>query len=605
MYFPLDLCWALAYLYGMENERHSRRLSAILAADVVGFSRLMAADEVGTLAALNNHKKIAFDPYIARNNGRVVKLMGDGTLVEFISVVDAVQCAKDIQEAAAADDRSGIVLRIGINLGDIILQGDDIFGDGVNIASRLEQLSKPGGICVSSVVHESVGGRLNIAFRDGGEVQVKNIDRALRVFHWHPADNATQNTAAMAAPPSKPRDASASIAVLPLDNMSGDPEQEYFSDGISEDIITDLSKVSGLTVIARNSSFAYKGKSVDLRKVGQDLGVTHVLEGSVRRAGQRVRITAQLINASDGSHVWADRYDRDLTDIFAVQDEVTLEIVNALKIKLSPNERANITLIGTQNVGAHEDYMRMRGFLFFPGMNAKGWAQAVFYGESAIAKDPNYADPYGMLALMHLLDYHNHWSGRPSEEAMRCAEDFSNRGLQIGPDDVWPNHAAAVVARWQGKLDLAEKTLAKAMAKSPDYSLGWFTKGEIELAQGRLPEAIEDLERAIRLDPSMRHQYIQFLAMAQFLQGHFETAALMLRERVFLVPDTDIGRAWLAAALGQIGDIDAARETWAELMSVNPDFSIRTRLARLTLAEPSYEQMVLDGLSKAGLLDDA
>lgn len=590
----------------MDTPLVTRRLSAIMVTDVVGYSRLMAADEDKTLAALNTHRQIVFDPSVTRNNGRIVKLMGDGALVEFLSVVDAVRCARDIQIGMTAKEgEAGIVLRIGINLGDIILQNDDIFGDGVNIASRLEQLSKPGGICVSSVVQENVGGRLNIVFQDGGAVSVKNIDRPLKVFHWHPEDTPRASDFFVERADPAPRDAEHAIAVLPLDNMSGDPEQEYFSDGISEDIITDLSKVSGLTVIARNSSFAYKGKSVDLRIIGRDLRVTHVLEGSVRRVGNRVRINAQLIDATTGSHIWADRYDRELTDIFAVQDEVTLEIVNALKIRLTPAERANINDAGTSNIDAHEDYMRMRGFLFFPGMNAEGWKQAVLYGERAISKDPNYADPYGMLAMMHLLDYHNHWSGRTSQEAMQEADKLAAHAVEIDPDGLWSNHAYAVVARWQGKLELASKTLEKAMSKSADSSLGWFTKGELELALGRLPEAIDAIERAIRLEPSFRHQYLQFLAMAHFLKGNFETAALLLRERVLLVKDTDIGRAWLASALGHLEEIEQARTVWTEMMEINPTFAIRTRLARLTLADPSHEMMMLQGLSKAGVLEDA
>ena len=584
----------------MEIPQLTRRLSAIMSTDVVGYSRLMAADETGTLAALNRHREIAFDPHVSRYNGRIVKLMGDGTLVEFNSVVDALQCAKDIQQAAS-EEASGIVLRIGVNLGDVIIQGDDIFGDGVNIASRLEQLAKPGGICISSVVHESVGGRLEMVFQDGGEVSVKNIDRALRVFHWHPDVTSQKGKISLTETTPQTSDGAPSIAVLPFDNMSADPEQEFFSDGISEDIITDLSKVSGLLVIARNSSFAYKGKSVDLRTVGRELGVTSVLEGSVRRAGQRVRITAQLINAATGSHIWADRYDRDLTDIFAMQDEVTLEIVSALKIKLSPAERDNIAIVGTTNIEAHEDFMRMRGFLFLPGMNDESWKQAVAYGEHAIRNDPDYADAHALLAMMHLLDYHNHWSGTPSEKSKNKTEELVCRSLELRPDDLWPNHAYAVVARWQGKLDLAEKMMKKAMAMSPDYSLGLFTRGEIRLAQGRLSEAIEDIERAIRLDPAFRHQYLQFLAMAHLLKGNFETAALMLRERVFLVKDTDIGRAWLASALGHIGEIEEAGKIWAELVEINPGFSIRTRLERLTFADPSYAETVLQGLSKANL----
>ncbi|NDW47750.1 adenylate/guanylate cyclase domain-containing protein [Ruegeria sp. PrR005] len=586
----------------MDNEQISRRLSAILAADIVGYSRLMAEDESGTLGALNRHRSEVFDPCVSRNSGRIVKLMGDGALVEFLSVFDAVQCAREIQETMARlDDPAGIVLRIGVNLGDVILQDDDIFGDGVNVASRLEQLARPGGMCVSFVVQESLGDRLGITFQDGGQVSVKNIDRALRVFHWHPQDASAPPGTAPGPAAARSREPGYAIAVLPLDNMSGDPEQEYFSDGISEDIITDLSKVSGLTVIARNSSFAYKGKSIDLRIVGRELGVTHVLEGSVRRAGQRVRITAQLIDAANGSHVWADRYDRDLTDIFAVQDEVTLEIVKALKVSLSSRERANIADVGTSNIDAHEDYMRMRGFLFFPGMNAEGWRKAVAYGERAIARDPGYADAYGMLALMHLLDFHNRWSGAPSEEAMQKADTLVRRSLELGPDNIWSNNAYAAIARWQGKLDEALQALDTAMATSADYALGWFTRGEIEIAQGKLDDAIEHLERAIRLDPSFRHQFMQFLAMAHFLKGSFETAALFLRERVFLVKDTDIGRAWLASALGHLGEGAEARRIWQEMLEINPTFDIRTRLARLTLTDPAHEQLVLQGLEKAGL----
>ena len=318
----------------MVEAHTNRRLAAILAADVVGYSRMMGTDEAGTLTTLKRHRETVFDPTVAEHKGRVVKLIGDGTLVEFGSVVDAVKCALAIQRAIKAEvqpNGKGIVLRIGINLGDVIIDGEDIYGDGVNIAARLEPLAEPGGICIASIVHEGVGNRIEVTFKDGGEVSVKNIDRPIRVWKWHPDSDpvATQPSRAVAAS-GKAQAEPPSIAVLPFNNMSGDPEQEYFSDGITEDIITDLSNVGGLLVIARNSSFAYKGKSVDIRTVGRELGVQSVLEGSIRRAGNRVRITAQLINAETGGHVWAQRYDRDLTDIFEVQDEVTRQIVEAL-----------------------------------------------------------------------------------------------------------------------------------------------------------------------------------------------------------------------------------------------------------------------------------
>ena len=291
----------------MADDQTNRRLAAILAADVVGYSRMMGADEAGTLTALKHHRETVFDPAVAGHKGRVVKLIGDGTLVEFTSVVDAVKCALAIQRAVKAETKpGGIKLRIGVNLGDVIIDGDDIYGDGVNIAARLEPLAEPGGVCISSIVNESVGNRIDVTFMDGGEVAVKNIERPIRVWKWHPdSDRVAAETLRVPDPLAKEQPEPPSIAVLPFDNMSGDPEQEYFSDGITEDIITDLSKVGGLMVIARNSSFVYKRKSVDLRTVGRELGVKSVLEGSIRRAGNRIRITAQLVDAATGGHLWA------------------------------------------------------------------------------------------------------------------------------------------------------------------------------------------------------------------------------------------------------------------------------------------------------------
>src|SRR5665213_3669994 len=355
----------------MAEAHTNRRLAAILAADVVGYSRMMGADEAGTLTSLKLHRETVFDPAVTEHKGRVVKLIGDGTLVEFGSVVDAVRCALSIQramKAGAQPDGQGIVLRIGINLGDVIIDGDDIYGDGVNVAARLEPLAAPGGVCVASIVNESVGSRIDVHFVDGGDVTVKNIDRPIRVWKWHPgSDPVAAQLAPAAATAGKARPEPPSIAVLPFNNMSGDPEQEYFSDGITEDIITDLSKVGGLIVIARNSSFTYKGRSVDIRNVGRELGVRSVLEGSIRRAGNRVRITAQLINAETGGHVWADRYDRDLTDIFEVQDEVTRQIVDALKVALTPTEKARMSDDGgTANVEAHDCFLKGREIMSGP-----------------------------------------------------------------------------------------------------------------------------------------------------------------------------------------------------------------------------------------------
>src|SRR5664279_5641741 len=422
----------------MVETHTNRRLAAILAADVVGYSRMMGADEAGTLTSLKHHRETVFDPAVTEHKGRVVKLIGDGTLVEFGSVVDAVRCALSIQramKAGAQPNGQGIVLRIGINLGDVIIDGDDIYGDGVNVAARLEPLAAPGGVCVASIVNESIGSRLDVRFVDGGEVTVKNIDRPIRVWKWHPgSDPIAAQPAPAAATAGKARSEPPSIAVLPFNNMSGDPEQEYFSDGITEDIITDLSKIAGLMVIARNSSFTYKGKSVDIRNVGRELGVRSVLEGSIRRAGNRVRITAQLIDAATGGHVWADRFDRDLTDIFAVQDEVTRHIVEALKVKLTPGEEARIADTPTDNLEAHDLFLQGRALATSPNINGRIYAQAVEFLTKAVALDPGYAQAYAQLALTHVFDFHNRWTGSP-DASLRLAGELAARAILADPNE--------------------------------------------------------------------------------------------------------------------------------------------------------------------------
>jgi adenylate cyclase len=339
-----------------------RRLTAILAADVVGYSRLMGANESGTLAALKSVHSDVINGKIAEHQGRVVKLTGDGMLVEFPSVVNAVACATEIQRSIrdrnrALPQESRIEFRIGVNVGDVIVEGDDIFGDGVNVAARLESIAAPGGITISGPVRDHLGNRLDLTFEDMGEQTLKNIERPIRVYRvlvdGAAAQSGNQEEASQPEQLQKP-----SIAVLPFNNMSGDPEQEYFSDGITEDIITDLSNVSGLFVVARNTAFTYKGKAVKVQRVAQELGVRFILEGSVRKAGSRVRVTGQLIHGKDGGHVWAARFDRDLTDIFAIQDEITRAIVEQLKVKLLPKEKKTISQTPTDNVEAYTYYLR-------------------------------------------------------------------------------------------------------------------------------------------------------------------------------------------------------------------------------------------------------
>ena len=372
-----------------------RRLAAILAADVVGYSRLMGADEAGTLARLRAHRKELIEPSIAACGGRTIKLMGDGALVEFASVVDAVQCAVDIQAGMAGRNAEvpevrRIAFRIGINFGDVIIEDDDLYGDGVNIAARLEGLAAPGGICISGKVHDEILGKLELGFEDQGEQPVKNIARPVRVYRVV-AGSAAAADGRQASLPSAPLSLpdKPSIVVLALQNMSADPEQDYFADGIAEDIITDLSKVSGLLVIARNSAFAYKGRAADLRQVCRELGVRHALEGSVRKAGNRVRITTQLIDGTTGGHVWAERYDRELTDIFDVQDEVTREIVAALKVRLTPDERRRVASRGTDDIEAYDWYLRGRELVIRHTRDQVAEGRPLL--ERAIALDPGFA----------------------------------------------------------------------------------------------------------------------------------------------------------------------------------------------------------------------
>ena len=583
-------------------ERINRKLAAILAADVVGYSRMMAADEAGTLAALKRHRETVFDPAVAAHKGRVVKLIGDGTIVEFASVIDAVNCALLVQRPAehAPDQRASqaaIVLRIGINLGDVIMEGDDLYGDGVNIAARLEPLAEPGGICISSIVNESIGNRIDVRFQDGGDITVKNIDRPIRVWRWHPSITAVPSPSI--APNPGPNGTRQSIAVLPFTNMSGDPEQEYFSDGISEDIITDLSKIAGLTVIARNSSFTYKGRSVDVREIGRELGVRSVLEGSIRRAGQRVRITAQLIDATSGSHLWAERYDRDLTDIFAVQDEVTTQIVGALKVTLSPAEKARLVEKEPSNIAAYDCVLRGREIMLGKDKNRETFVEAVTYFKKALELDANYSQAYASLGFAHMFDYQNRWSDDP-DKSLKLAREYAQKAIDNDPNEPMAHGAAALTAIFEKDFDRAQAEVDRTLALNPSSALAHNLLGTIRSYSGRPLEAIPAIEQAMRLDPAFRPQFLHFLGIAYLLAGKYETAAAMLRQRILLVPNTDFSRAVLAATLGHLGEIAEARRVWAELMKINPKFSFSAYIGRQPM-RPDDAERVVAGLAKTGL----
>jgi adenylate cyclase len=589
----------------MVEERINRKLAAILAADVVGYSRLMGADESGTLGALKRHRETVFDPAVAAHNGRIVKLIGDGTIAEFGSVVDAVNCALSVQRSVGAvpeenGAESRIVLRIGINLGDVIIEGEDIYGDGVNIAARLEPLAEPGGICVSSIVNESVGNRISVRFEDGGEISVKNIDRPIRVWKWHPSmvDATTAHPHGVRA---KPNGAASSIAVLPFTNMSGDPEQEYFSDGISEDIITDLSKIAGLLVIARNSSFAYKGRAVDVRAIGRELGVRSVLEGSIRRAGNRVRITAQLIDATSGGHLWAERYDRDLTDLFAVQDDVTHRIVDALKVTLSPAEKARLTEAGPTNMEAYDWALRGREILLGKTKDRETFEQASACFKKALELDPKLSPAYAGLGFAHIFDYQNRWSDDPDASLTR-AKECAVKALECNPNEPLAHCIAGLSATYTGDLDRAKSQFDAALALNPNLAVAHNMLGAGCIYRGEPLAAIPAIEQAMRLDPAHSSNFMHFLGLAYLLAGKYETASALLHQRILLVPGTDFSRALLASVLGHLGELDEARRVWVELMEINPKYSFSEHIGRQPFKRPQDGKRIREGLVKAGLL---
>jgi adenylate cyclase len=586
----------------MAEERINRKLAAILAADVVGYSRLMAADEAGTLAALKRHRQAVFEPVVAAHRGRIVKLIGDGTIVEFASVVDAVNCALSVQRSGELRDESQpkIILRIGINLGDVIIEGDDIYGDGVNIAARLEPVAEPGGICISSIVNESIGNRIDVRFQDSGQINVKNIDRPIGIWRWHPDTvNATVTNGRQSNTVNhQPHTA---IAILPFTNMSGDPEQEYFSDGISEDIITDLSKIADLTVIARNSSFTYKGRSVDVRSIGRELGVQSVLEGSIRRSGNRVRITAQLIDATSGGHLWADRYDRDLTDIFEVQDDVTRRIVEALKVTLSPGEKERLADTKTSNLAAYDYLLRGREFMLGKEKSRETFEQAITYFKRALEHDPNYSQAYACLGFAHIFDYQNRWTDDP-DSSLPLAEQYARAALEKDPNEPLARCVSAMSASFAKDLDRAKSEIDLALSLNPNLALAHNLSGTNRIYAGQPLEAIPKIEYAMRLDPALSPQFLHFLGMAYLLAGKYETAAALLRQRIVLAPRTDFSRALLASALGHLGEFEEARRVWGELREINPSYTFVEHVGRQPFRREHDVARIAEGLRNAQLL---
>ena len=586
----------------MAEERLQRRLAAILSADVVGYSRLMGLDEAGTLSRLNALRRELIDPAIAGHSGRIVKLMGDGALVEFASAVNAVTCAIEIQRQLRERDARGfeanpIKFRIGINVGDIIIDGEDILGDGVNIAARIEGIAEPGGISISEDAWRQVQGKVVANFVDAGEQSLKNIGRPIRVYRL----DLVPKTASEAPRPALAAPDRPSVAVLAFTNMSGDPEQEYFSDGISEDIITDLSKLSELHVTARNSTFTYKGKPVDVKRVGRELGVRYVLEGSVRKAGNRVRVTGQLIDAESGAHIWADRFDRDLTDIFAVQDELTREIIAALKIKLSEAEKALIVAASTNNEDAHDFFLKGREALWRPKRDREMFTEATACFRRAIELDPNYGAPYAGLGFAYLLDYQHHWSDG-SENSLPTAERLISESLSKDDKDPFVHYVAAMVGMWKKDYEWWAREADLALSLNPNYALAINVRGLVHIYTGEPAKAVPYIEHAIRLDPAQQ-LYRHFLGTAYFVAGNYETAAAVFKDRIAMTPTTDLSRAFLASALGHLGRSEEARQIWRELRELNPGYSYVDHIGRLPFRDSADADKFTDGLRMAGLAE--
>jgi adenylate cyclase len=482
----------------------TRRLAGILAADVAGYSRLMGADEEGTLERLKALRRELVDPKIAEHHGRIVKTTGDGLLVEFASVVDAVRCAVEVQQAmaegnsgVAADTR--IEMRIGINLGDVIVEGDDLYGDGVNIAARIEALADPGGVFVSNTVHDHVRDRLPFVFEDLGKQQVKNIARPVRVYRVRDAGAAAAKGASAPplALPDKP-----SIAVLPFQNMSGDPEQEYFADGMVEEIITALSRIRWLFVIARNSSFTYKGQTIDVKQVGRELGVRYVLEGSVRRADGRVRITARLIDAHSGAHLWADRFDGSLEDVFDLQEKVAFNVAGVIEPTLQAAEIRRSAARPTTNLTAYDLYLRALAVVF--PITRERIVAALGLLEQAMAIDRHYGLALSWAAICHHLLARDRWAEEPGK-ARTMAGDLARQALQVTENDPTILANAALVLAYGGEdIGALIELVDRALRLNPSFARGWYVSGLLRNFAGQPDLAIEHVETSLRLSPRER-----------------------------------------------------------------------------------------------------
>jgi TolB-like protein/class 3 adenylate cyclase len=593
----------------MAEERVDRRLAAILAADIAGYSRLMVVDEEGTLRQLKAHRKELVDPKITEHRGRVVKTTGDGMLVEFVSVVDAVRCAVDIQRSmiernAKVPAESRIEFRVGINVGDIISDENDIYGDGVNVAARLEALAEPGGIMVSRNVHDQVRDKLSFGFEDMGEQIVKNIARPIGVHRVDLTENTGPTVVKSTTGAAKTDHSSSdrpSIAVLPFANMSGDAEQEYFADGITEDIITALSKLHWFFVVARNSSFIYKGKAVDVKRVARELGVRYVLEGSVRKSGNRVRITAQLIDAATGNHIWAERYDSELSDIFDLQDQVTARVVGAIAPKLEQVEIERAKRKPTESLDAYDHYLR--GMANLHQWTKESSDEALRQFRMAIELDPGFASAYGMAAWGFVLRKANRWMADPAQEIAEAAR-LARRAVDLGADDATAlsgaGYALVFVAH---DLDNGSAILDRALALNPNHAGALINSGWTKAFLGEPDMAIKHVTDAMRLSPldPMSFRTLGAVALAHFVAGRYDEASLWAEKALQERPNFLPAIRDLAASRALAGRDGEAQAAMARLREIAPAMRVSTVKEWQPFRRPDDLARLEDGLRKAGL----
>ena len=585
----------------MASERVERRLTAILAADVAGYSRLMGVDEEGTLAALKAHRRGLLDPKITEHRGRIVKTTGDGMFVEFASVVDALRCAVEVQRgmternADVAQDKR-IEFRVGIHQGDVIIKGDDIYGDGVNVAARLEALAEPGGICVSGRVQEDAEGKLEITFENAGEQQLKNIVRPVRVYR------ARLSGAAASPRPALPLPDKPSIAVLPFQNMSADPEQEYFADGIVDEIITALSRFRSLFVIARNSSFAYKGRAVDVKQVGRELGVRYVLEGGVRRAANRVRIIGQLIDTTTGAHIWADRFEGGREDIFDLQDQVTASIIGAIAPKLEQAEIERAQRKPTESLDAYDHYLRGMANLY-QLTNREAVDEALRLLQRTIELDPAFAPAHASAAWCYAQRKTQGWvTDRVRETA--AATRLARRAIELSKDDaVALSSAGWTLAFLAGDLDAGVGFVDRALGFNPNLAMAWYFSGWLRVWLGKLNMAIEHFAHAMRLSPlDPVIAYAQAgTAHAHFFASRYDEASSWARMALRGMSDLLPALRMAAASDASAGRLEQAHQCLARMREIDPTRRVSNLKEVLGPHRPENLARYEEGLRKAGL----